>query len=202
MFVPYNTEKIRLAYKSKCNTKRKNQVILLMITDGKKWHYLAVKSLSALIRGITSKYDWDIYCLNCFHSYIIKNKLEKHGRVCNYYDYCYVEISDENNKILKHNHGEKSIKAPSIIYGDLQCLLKKMHSCQNNPEKSYTEKTLHKASGYSIFTNCSFDSTKNKLDCYRGKDYMERFCKGLRKHATEITDYEKKRNDTANWWRK
>ena len=35
-FAPYNTEEIRLAYKSKYNTKRKNQVILLMITDGKK----------------------------------------------------------------------------------------------------------------------------------------------------------------------
>ena len=45
LFVPYNTEKIRLAYKSKYNFKRENQVILLMITDGKKWHYLAVKSL-------------------------------------------------------------------------------------------------------------------------------------------------------------
>ena len=54
LFVPYNVEKIRLAYKSKHNFKHKNQVILLMITDGKKWHYLAVKSLSALFRGITS----------------------------------------------------------------------------------------------------------------------------------------------------
>ena len=36
LFVPYNTEKIRLAYKSKHNFKRENQVILLMITDGKK----------------------------------------------------------------------------------------------------------------------------------------------------------------------
>ena len=35
LFVPYNTEKIRLAYKSKHNFKRENQVILLMITDGK-----------------------------------------------------------------------------------------------------------------------------------------------------------------------
>ena len=40
LFVPHNTEKIRLAYKSKHNFKRENQVILLMITDGKKWHYL------------------------------------------------------------------------------------------------------------------------------------------------------------------
>ena len=36
LFVTYNTEKIRLAYKSKYNKKCKNQVILLMITDGKK----------------------------------------------------------------------------------------------------------------------------------------------------------------------
>ena len=48
LYVPYNTEKIRHAYKSKYNLTRENQVILLMITDGEKWHYLAVKSLSAL----------------------------------------------------------------------------------------------------------------------------------------------------------
>ena len=38
LFVPHNTEKIRLAYKSKHNFKRENQVVLLLITDGKKWH--------------------------------------------------------------------------------------------------------------------------------------------------------------------
>ena len=42
LFVPYNTEEIACAYISKYNPKRKNQVILLMITDGKKWHYLVV----------------------------------------------------------------------------------------------------------------------------------------------------------------
>ena len=46
----------------------------------------------------------------------------------------------------------------AIIYADLECLLKQMQSCQNNPEKSYTEqKTMHKASCYSVFTHCSFD---------------------------------------------
>ena len=44
LYVPYNTEEIRHAYKSKYNLKRESQVILLMITDGKKWHYLAVKN--------------------------------------------------------------------------------------------------------------------------------------------------------------
>ena len=49
-------------------------------------------------------------------------------------------MPDEFNKILKYNHGEKSLKAPAITYADLECLLEKIHLCQNNPEKSYTEK--------------------------------------------------------------
>ena len=56
LYVPHNTEKIRHAYKSKYNLEHESQVILLMITDGKKWHYLAVKKLSALFRGITSNH--------------------------------------------------------------------------------------------------------------------------------------------------
>ena len=68
-----------------------------------------------------------------------------------------------------------------------------MHSCQNNPEKSSTEKTIMDTPpGYSLFTNCSFDSEKNKLDCYRGKDCTERFCKNLKEHTTKIINYEKK----------
>ena len=30
-----------------------------MITDGKKWHYPAVKSLQVLLRGITSNHNGD-----------------------------------------------------------------------------------------------------------------------------------------------
>ena len=96
-----------------------------MITDGKKWHYLAVKSLSALLRRITSKHDRDFYGLNCFHWYSTKNKLKKYEKVCNDHDYCYVEMPDEDNKILKYNHGEKAMKSPFITYADLECLLKK-----------------------------------------------------------------------------
>ena len=49
--------KKRHAYNSKYNLIRENQVILLMITDGEKWHYLALKSLSALFRGMTSNIE-------------------------------------------------------------------------------------------------------------------------------------------------
>ena len=63
-------------------------------------------------------------------------------KVCNDHDYCHVEMPNEDNKMLKYNQGKKSLKAPAITYADLECLLEKMHSCQSNPEKSYTEKKL------------------------------------------------------------
>ena len=47
-----------------------------MITDGEKWHYLAVKGLSALFRGITDNNNGDFYCLNCCQSYTTENKLK------------------------------------------------------------------------------------------------------------------------------
>ena len=47
-----------------------------MITDGEKWHYLAVKKLSALLKGITSKHDGDFYCLNYFYSFKTENALK------------------------------------------------------------------------------------------------------------------------------
>ena len=125
LYVPHNTEKIRHAYKSKYNLTRENQVILLMITDSEKWHYLAVKILSALIAGITSKHDGDFYCLNCFQSYITENKLKKNKKVCENHNYCYVKIPEEYNKILKYNKGKKSMRLPFIIIADLECYLKK-----------------------------------------------------------------------------
>ena len=83
LFIPHNTKTINLAYKSKYNRKRENQVVLLMITDGEKWHYTAfgsvrtadgfncpIRSFSKLFRRITGNNHGDYYCLNCFRTFI------------------------------------------------------------------------------------------------------------------------------------
>ena len=70
-------------------------------------------------------------------------------------------MTKKDNKILKCNHGEKSMKHPFIIYSDLECLLEKISTSHNNLEKSSTTKKYElKPSGYSMFTQCSFDATK------------------------------------------
>ena len=190
----HNSGKIHLAYKSKHNLTREKQLILLMITDGEKWHYTAVKRLLGLLRGVRGNNNGDFYCLNCFHSYRTGNKLEKQKKICENHDYCHVEMPNKDNKIIKYNQGEKSIRSPFIIYAELECLLEKISTCYNNfEESSTTEINKHTPSGYSLFTHRSFDKTKNKLDYYRGDNCMEKFFKDLREHATKIIKHEKKK---------
>ena len=74
-------------------------------------------------------------------------------------------MPEEDNKILKYNHSEKSMRAPFVTYADLESLLEKMNTCHNNSEKSVTTKVNKiTAFGCSVFTHCSFDKTKNKLE--------------------------------------
>ena len=66
LYIPHNKKEIGVIYRSKYNCKHENQVVLLMITNGEKNHYLALKSvlrdngynhpirsLSRLFRGMT-----------------------------------------------------------------------------------------------------------------------------------------------------
>ena len=134
-----NTKEIKLAYKSEYNHKRKNQVVLLMITDSKqndeidKWHYIAlkginrdngfnwpIKSLSRLFRGITLNNNGDFHCLGCLNSFRTDNKVKRHERLCNNHDYCHGEMSTRDNNTLKYDHGEKSLKVVWVIYADFE----------------------------------------------------------------------------------
>ena len=95
--------------------------------------------------------------------------------------------------ILKYNPGEKSLKAPHTICRDLECIFEKVESCQNNPEKSYTENIARQEpSGWSMFIRSSFDGKENKLDYHRGKDCIENLCKKLKERAMEIINYKKR----------
>ena len=197
LFVPNNTEEIRQACISEHNDERNNQVNLLMITDGtSNWHYLAIKIISGLLRGITSNHNRDFYYLNCLHLYRTKSKLKKHEKICKNHDFYYLKMPDVDSNILESKPGKKSLKHAFFIYADLEYLLLKMNTCNNNPNKSYTTaKGLHKPSGYSLLTSCSFDKSENKQTYYRGRDCMKRFCDDLKKHVTRITNYEMKPMD-------
>ena len=140
LFVPHNMQEIRHCYISKHNKTRNTHANLLMITDGfGKWHYVAIKSISGLLHGITSTHNGDFYCLNCFQSYRTQNKLEKHEQLYGKHDFCNLKLPDEKHKYISSTSGKNSLKNPFIIYADLECLLFNMDSCENTNNNSFTE---------------------------------------------------------------
>ena len=116
MFYRLNKKTMYPGYVSKHNSNREKQVILLMISnrekreaksEGQQWHYLVVKKLSALLRGIMSKHYSDFYCLNCLKSFRTKNKLELHKRKCGNKDFVNVIMPSEDTKLLEFNQYQK-----------------------------------------------------------------------------------------------
>ena len=89
-----------------------------------------------------------------------------------------MEILTGKKNILEYSEGAKSLKIPYVIYADLECLLLKQQSCQNNPDKSYTErKAMHEPCGYSLDLVSSFDAKENKHSFYRVKIVLKGFVK-------------------------
>ena len=117
------------AYVSKHNSNREKQVIILIISNGEKWHYLAVKKLLALFRGIKGKHQGDFYCLNCLHCFAIENNCESHKTVCENKDFCNIIMLPKDTKVLELNKYQKSDKAPFIIYTDLEYITEKIDGC-------------------------------------------------------------------------
>ena len=87
----------------KSSSESLNQAILLVITNGKKSHYLAVKTLFKLLQGITSNHDGDHYCMNCLYSFATESKLTSNENACKDYDYCDMVMSEVGKNILKCN---------------------------------------------------------------------------------------------------
>ena len=124
--------------------------------------------------------------MNCLHSFRTDKALKKHESLCENNDYSSVEIPTKINKILKYNHGEKSLKTPFVIYVDLECLLLNQQSRQNNPNEAYTErKAIYELCGYSfsLFIWFSF---------YRGNNCIKKFCSELKELGTKLVNYEQK----------
>ena len=108
------------------------KIILLVISNRGKWHYLATKKLSALLRRITSTYHgWFLFFILLQQK---KNKLEFHKNIHENKDFSDIIMSSDDNKMLQFKQYHKSDKAPFIFYADLECTIEKIDGCKINPE--------------------------------------------------------------------
>ena len=189
-------KEIRPVFISKNNKTRSYHPNLLMISneeEGAIWHYTAITSIPALLRGITSKHNGADYCLNCFSSSRTAKKLAEHQQLCNSNDFCLVKMPKEKNKFISSTPGKNTLKNPFTIYADIECILKPIITCDNSMDNSFINKTSkHVPSGYSMLVSHAYDKKLNTESVYSGKDCMDVFCYHLNKKVNTIINIPQK----------
>ena len=108
--------------------------------------------------------------------------------------FCNVIITSEDTKMLKFNRYQNPDKPIFITYVDLECIIKKIYGCKNNPEnpsKTIVGKNI--PSEFSISTISSFTSIENKHNVYRGNNCMKTFFIFLKEHAMNINNFRKRK---------
>ena len=132
-----------------------------MIPHKEQWYYIVVTKLSALLRGVTLIRNAAFYCVNFLHSFRTKNVLLIIKE--------YAEI--KTFAVLEHLLKKMLLfftiymyqYCLSVIYVDLDSLIKKASACKNNPEKLSTTKVKkHILHGYSTPTISAFNDIENK----------------------------------------
>ena len=131
MFCMLKKRNIYPACISKHNSKREKKVTPLMIPNGKGWHCLEVKILSALLREVTPEHHGDFYCLNCLHSFATENKGESRKNVCENKNLCNFIMPSEDTNILEFNQYQQSDEVLFLLENTDGCkLILKIHPQQ------------------------------------------------------------------------
>ena len=195
-----------------------HDITLMLLKDGENSHYCLVNNMSALIASqINNHKGTRNICLNCFSGYNTKDALNKHKEYC-YNNECVKTIMPEPGTFLKFKHFLHSEKVPFVIYADTEALIKEMHNCDPNPNKSYTKKyQKHEPVSFSYYIKC-FDNSVFKpikrtytRTTPEDEDAMDVFIKWLEKDvklianippmSMEFTEEDEKRfNESKECW--
>ena len=184
---------IRQGFISKHNSERPKCVDLLIVQDGVKKHYVVIKSLSALLRDVTSTNHGDFYCRNCLGSFRFKETLDLHIQACRDHDFCYVKMPEEGKNILRYQEGSKSIRVPFVIYADTECILRPIQSVEDRSDKPSTRNIAeHVGCGAAMLIKFAHGGYERAFEQSRGEDAISTFCKTLKRQVERAIAYKKR----------
>ena len=163
-------------------------VDLLLLEDGKKRHYAAIKNLSRLLGSSNSRDGHQQHiCRNClqgFHSEATRNK---HFEYCKDNEVVKIEMPTEK-PFVKFDSGQCQFEVPFVIYVDFDTILQNVEE-ETNPDSQapYTRKINHHVpSGFCTYSTFTYGKVKDPLYYYRGEDCVEVFCDHLEEEAKRL----------------
>ena len=187
LFSKKKSQNIYTVRRSKHNVKCKKQVNLLMIEDGEKRHYTAIKNISRLLSKLNGKTKRAYhFCMNCLNRFRTESVRDKHYEYYSSNGHVKVNMPTEEKKWLRFHDEQNQFKVPYTLYGDFESILKpvderyrdKMNTMKTGRKgkASYTEKiNTHGPSEWCVHSTFAYGDVPNPLKMYRSKDCVEKF---------------------------
>ena len=153
---------------------------LMLITDQKNKHYVAIKSLRRLLSRQNSKHkESQHFCLNCLQGFREKKSRDEHYVYCRNNEAVRIEMPN-SKPIMQYSDGQYQFKVPFMMYADFESILEPIQGASNNPNISSTrEVNIHTPSGWCVYSTFSYGDVTNPLTQYRGLDCVEKFCEHI-----------------------
>ena len=155
---------------------------LLLITENKNNHYVLIKDFNKFMYNQTKHKERKHFCMHCLQCFSSEKVLINHKENCIQVNGTQgIKMPDKNNNTLKFNNFHKQLAVPFVIYADFEAITEKIHGCQPNNNKSYTEAyQKHTDCGYGYKVVCCYDDKYTKpVQIYRGEKAVYKFMEAM-----------------------
>ena len=162
-------------------------VNLMIIEDGEKKHYVAIKSLERLLSIQNSKHkESQHFCNNCLQGFKTPESRDSHYEYCRSNESVRIEMPTRN-PIVSYSNGQHQFKVLSVMYADFESILVPIQGVSNDPNISSTRGVnSHKPSGWCLHSKFAYGKVKKPTTQYRGPDCVEKFCEHIISEAKRL----------------
>ena len=162
-------------------------VNLMIIEEGEKKHYVAIKSLERLLSKMNSKHNpKQHFCNNCLQGFKAPESRDNHYEYCRSNESVRIEMPTRN-PIVEYSNGQHQFKVPFVMYADFVSILEPIQGVRNNPNQSSTRGVnSHKPSRWCLHSKFAYGSVEKPTTQYRGIDCVEKFCEKIISEAKRL----------------
>ena len=162
--------------------KNEDHMELLLITENENNHYVLIKDFNKFMYNQTKHEHRKHFCMHCLQCFSSDRVLINHKDICIQVNGTQaIKMPTKDNNILKFNNFHKQQPVPFGIYADFEAITEKIHGCQQEGKKSYTEAyQKHTDCGYGYKVVCCYDDKYTKpIQLYRGENAVYKFMENM-----------------------
>ena len=155
---------------------------LLLITENENKHYVLIKDFNKFMYNQTKHKERKHFCMHCLQCFSSERVLTDHKKNCIQVNGTQaIKMPTKDDNILKFNNFHKQLPVPFVIYADFEAITEKIHGCQPNNDKSFTEAyQKHTDCGYGYKVVCCYDDKYTKpVQIYRGEKAVHKFMEAM-----------------------